>query len=87
MTISYERLVNNSNVQVDAPVNISVNIEDRILDFCTEPKGILEITDMLNYKDKRTVRKYLNSLILVGRIVMTIPDNPNSRFQKYVTIN
>ena len=61
-------------------------IEKRILAFCIIPRGILEISEYLGYKDKKTVRKYLNPLISFGRIAMTIPDKPSSRFQKYVTI-
>ena len=49
-------------------------------------KNILEIAKYLGYKDKKTVRKYLNPLIEQGRIARTIPDKPNSRLQKYVTI-
>lgn len=70
------------------PVGVltGMEIEDKILLFCREPKGILEIVKFLRYKDKKTVRKYLNPLIEQGRIARTIPDSPNSRFQKYVTI-
>ena len=40
----------------------------------------------LGYKDKKTVRKYLDPLVKQGRIAMTIPDKPTSRNQKYITI-
>lgn len=62
------------------------SVEERILEFCKEPKGILEIGDMLHYKDKKTVRKYVKPLVEAGRLAMTIPDKPNSSLQKYVTI-
>ena len=82
--------VNAENVPVDAkyaPVNAeNVSVEDEIISFCTTAKSILEIVEYLGYKDKRSVRKYLNLLIEKGRIAMTIPDKTNSRFQKYVTI-
>ena len=72
---------------VDVPVNAeNVSVEDEIISFCTTAKSILEIAEYLGYKDKRSVRKYLNPLIEKGRIAMTIPDKTNSRFQKYVTI-
>jgi predicted HTH transcriptional regulator len=72
---------------VDVPVNAkNVPVEDEILSFCMTVKSIWEIAEHLGYKDKRSVRKYLNPLIEQGRIAMTIPDKPNSRFQKYVTI-
>lgn len=63
-----------------------MGVEDKILLFCVEPKGILEIAGFLGYKDKKTVRKYLRPLIEQGRIARTIPDSPSSRFQKYITI-
>lgn len=61
-------------------------IAERILEFCKKPKGILEIAEMLHYKDKKTVRKYVKPLVEEGRLAMTIPDKPNSSLQKYVTI-
>jgi predicted HTH transcriptional regulator len=69
---------------VNPPVEAST--EKQILNFCMTPKNILEIAEHLGYKDKKTVRKYLNPLIAQGRISRTIQDKPNSRLQKYVTI-
>ena len=65
---------------------VEESVEDKILAFCATAKNILEIAEYLGYKDKKTVRKYLNPLIEQGRIARTIPDKPNSRLQKYVTI-
>ncbi len=83
----------------NAPVNIPVTVEntsvstseqlrdeDKILRFCTDPKSTLEIAACLGYKDKRTVRKRLEPLIERGRLAMTVPEKPNSRFQKYIAI-
>ncbi len=70
---------------VDAVTKGNMQIE-RILEFCSSPKGILEIAAMLEYKDKKTVRKYLKPLVEQGRLAMTIPDKPNSSNQKYVTV-
>ena len=75
--------VNRENISVN---NSVLNIEDRILIFCSSPKGILEIAVYLGFKEKKTVRKYLKPLVDLGRIAMTIPDKPNSRNQKYITI-
>ena len=81
------------NTPVSTPVNALdtvdrtlVDIYEKILSFCIEAKGILEIADMLGYKEKKSVRKYLNPLIAAGCIAMTIPDKPNSKNQKYITI-
>lgn len=61
-------------------------IEKKILGFCVVPRNILEIAVYLGYKEKKTVRKYLFPLIEIGRIAMTMPDKPTSKYQKYVTI-
>lgn len=88
--------VKSENAPVDAPVklkNILVNeasedisIEEKVLQFCSEPKGILEICEYLGYKDKRSVRKIIDPLLELGRLAMTVPDKPNSRNQKYISI-
>ena len=56
------------------------------MQFCYEPKGILEICEYLGYKDKRSVRKIIDPLLKLGRLAMTVPDKPNSRNQKYISI-
>ena len=60
--------------------------EDKILWFCAKPKRALEIAACLGYKDKRTVRKRLDPIMERGRLAMTVPEKPNSRFQKYIAI-
>lgn len=87
------------NAPVDVPVNVPVATQDstqvntqdstqeeKILAFCSEAKSFLEIMQMLGYKERKTVRKYLNPLIEQGRVAMTVPDKPNSKNQKYVTL-
>jgi hypothetical protein len=61
-------------------------LRERILAFCqNEPKTALEIGEMLGYRNKRSIRKYLNPLLDSGRLVRTVPDKPNSRNQQYIT--
>lgn len=57
-----------------------------ILSFCSVPRSILEIAGYLGYKEKKSVRKYIHLLLEQGRLVMTIPDKPHSRLQKYIAI-
>ena len=88
--------VTTENTQVNAPVTAEntqdkkklrlIQKENAILDFCIEPRAILEIVKFLNYKERKSVRRILVNLALQGRIAMTIPDKPNSRLQKYITI-
>ena len=73
----------------NAPVearNAPVNKQERILAYCIEPKSVSEIAEMLGYKDKRSVRKLLNPMLEIGRISRTIPEKPNSKSQKYITV-
>ena len=62
----------------------SQSIEENIVEFCKEPCSLAEIMAYLGYKDKtKFKKKYINPLLL-GSLVMTIPDKPNSRSQKYL---
>ena len=81
--------VKSENVPVDVPVNEvgeDIPLEEKVLQFCYEPKGILEICEYLRYKDKRSVRKIIDPLLKLSRLAMTVPDKPNSRNQKYISI-
>lgn len=93
VSIPFTRVSTEESTPVTTPVSTPVEslFEDnsqtkRILEFCTSPKGILEIADMLGYTQKKSVRKYLKPLVEQGRLAMTIPDRPNSSSQKYVTV-
>ena len=93
VTIPFTRLNLWNPTGGNPPVNPSVNppvkiddIQGRIIEYCQEPRSVLEIAEMLGFKDKKTVRKYLNPLLEQRKISRTIPDKPNSRNQKYITI-
>lgn len=99
VTIPFERLNDNGDVQVgssDVQVNVQVDAQvardealspaEKMMVFCAEPKSLLEIAEFLGYKDRRSVRRILNPLLEQGRIAMTVPEKPNSRLQKYITI-
>ena len=57
-----------------------------ILKFCLAPKSILEIAEFLNLKEKKSARRHVKPLLESGRLAMTLPDKPNSKNQKYITI-
>ena len=61
-------------------------ISDKILAFCAEAKSRQEILSYLGLKDRKNLMVYINQLLEQGRIARTIPDKPNSRNQKYITI-
>ena len=58
----------------------------RILDYCSEPRNSREILGYLGLKDIKNLREQLKKLLEQGRLARTIPDKPNSRNQKYITI-
>lgn len=63
------------------------NIFDKILEFCVIPKSRKEICEHLGYKNLTYFsRHFLKPLIDQGKLKLTIPDKPNSKMQKYVSI-
>ena len=58
--------------------------QDKILEFCKEPKTTKEIMAYLGLKDRRNFYlKYMRPLLDSGKLQMTIPDKPNTKNQKY----
>ena len=70
----------------DNKVDKRKNSEERILKFCVTPKNILEIASLLGLKEKKSARRHIKPLVEQGRLAMTLPDKPNSKNQKYITI-
>lgn len=61
-------------------------VQNKIIKFCQTPRSVVEIAEMLGVKDKKWVKdKYMKPLI-GSKLALTIPDRPNSRYQKYQTI-
>ena len=60
----------------------------KILDFCKEPRARSEIQEFIGVSGRKAfVSQYLKPLLESGKLMMTNPDNPNSRNQKYVAVN
>ncbi|MDP2791189.1 MAG: hypothetical protein Q8O15_05465, partial [Rectinemataceae bacterium] len=56
-----------------------------ILLYCVEPRTREEIQIMLGIKNKKYfLQEILKPLVSTGCLSLTIPQKPNSRFQKYV---
>lgn len=70
----------------DECMNRRRNSAEYILDFCITPRSILKISELLGDKEKKSVRKHIKPLLEQGRLAMTLPDRPNSKNQKYITI-
>lgn len=64
-----------------------VTTQVAILAFCKEPRSKMEIMAHCGYKNaKNFTQLYLKPLIESKRLQMTFPDKPQSRNQKYVTV-
>ena len=64
----------------------SQSLEEKIIEFCREPRSLSEIAEYCGFKNNRNFReRYLNPL-LGKQIHMTIPDKPTSRLQRYIKI-
>ena len=56
-------------------------LQERILEFCSEPKSLREIADFLGASNKKKVKaKYLDG-ILGTKITMTVPNKPIAAYQ------
>ncbi len=66
----------------------SQDILHAVLDFCITEKSKQEICSFIGYRNLTYfTRKYWNPLLASGQLKMTIPDKPNSRKQKYITVH
>ena len=69
--------------QVD---NHNVDLIAAILDYCKTPKSLKEIMEKFEFKQRINFKnKYINPLLEKGKLILTIPDKPNSSKQKYVS--
>lgn len=56
-----------------------------IIAFCSTPRSMTEIMEHIGFKHRYNVKhRYIDPLIDSGVLMMTIPDKPNSRNQKYI---
>ncbi|MBI4412403.1 MAG: hypothetical protein HY541_07970 [Deltaproteobacteria bacterium] len=56
----------------------------KILELCREEKPLLELMNSIGRKDRTKFRdQFIKPLLEMGLLELTIPDKPNSRFQKY----
>ena len=63
------------------------NVEEKIIKFCIEAKSAKEIAEYCGFKSvDRFKRNYIKLLLESNKIVMTIPEKPTSKNQKYITV-
>ena len=78
------------NEQKGTKINTERNqdgISKKIVEICQEPKTLKEIMDSLGYANKTKFRnKYIKPLLEQGLLSYTVPEKPNSRNQKYISV-
>jgi len=62
------------------------DIENKILSFCKQPKTRNELSQLLGVSSvSYMVGKYLTPLVESGKLKLTIPNRPRSKYQRYLT--
>lgn len=78
-------LYNKKNVQIDLKPQKCEN-GNNLLDFCSIPRSRKEIAEYLGISTVFYVmRNYIQPLLSSGELLMTIPEKPKSRNQKYTS--
>lgn len=71
---------------INKKTNVDTKDEKGLIDFCRFPRSRDEIIQHIGIAScEYSLRRYLSPLLRVGAIVLTIPDSPRSRKQRYVT--
>lgn len=62
-------------------------MREKILELCSTSRSKTDLCKILGYKNKTYfTRQYIVPLLASGQLRMTIPDKPNGRNQRYVTV-
>lgn len=60
------------------------SLEQAILDYCKTPRSRQELADTFDFETPTYfIKTYLTPLLNEGKIKMTLPEKPKSKFQKY----
>lgn len=66
-------------------IHDNIHDENKLLEFCATPKTRRKMMSFLGLANRSSFAKhYLKPLLESGKLVMTIPDKPRSKNQKYV---
>ena len=71
--------------EVSGEVKLSNEKLNALLEYCTDPKGRKEMQAFCGIRSNDYFRtKIIKPMLKLGLVLMTIPDKPNSRNQKYI---
>lgn len=70
--------------KITAAFGMDIGMEQEILDYCMTPRSREELAEKFGFNTPTYfIKKFITPLILEGKIKMTIPNRPKSKFQKY----
>ena len=64
----------------------AATVEERLLQFCEQPRSRQEIIDFLGFSRYYSMSKIVQPLIDAQLLALTLPDKPKSSKQRYVKI-
>lgn len=64
-------------------LNNNEDVVKSVLDYCSSPRTREEIIKFVNKSKNYVISKYIAPLVLSGELKLTIPDKPQSPYQKY----
>ena len=69
----------------DTPQDTPQDEEARLLAFCSQARSRQEIMEYMDMTDRKYFnRRYLKPLVETGKLRMTLPEKPTSKYQKYI---
>ena len=72
--------------QVETKTGLSQAPIKEILSFCIEPKQMIQIIELFGSTNRsKFKKKYLEPLLEIGLLNLTLPNKPTSKYQQYVT--
>ena len=92
-TVTLYRANAESRVSTEQNKNIvgsseNKNRSEKLLEFCASPRSRREISEFLGINSiSYAIKRYVDPLIISGKLRMTIPDKPRSASQRYVAVS
>lgn len=80
--VSEQHHANNRQPQIGKPIDA----QNDILEYCAIPRSAQDIANHLGYDLQYARRQYIRPMIAHGQLMMSIPDKPRSKFQKYQSV-
>ncbi len=85
----FRAILYNHRIEERQPESVAVpeTVEEKILQFCREPRTREELSAFLQVKTNSYIMaRYIQPMLERGVLKLTIPEKPKSRYQKYYSV-